>query len=225
MRLNKFVAQATGKSRREADFLISSGRVQIGGKIASVGNQADDSSEISLDGRTLALPSHRTIIMLNKPVGYVSSRSAQSKDAQTLYELLPTELRNLKTVGRLDKNSSGLILLTDDGDFAFKMTHPKFAKTKIYLVQIDLPLEPLHQQMISDIGVNLEDGQSQLFLESLNDEKTSWRVTMHEGRNRQIRRTFRALGYEVTQLHRTNFGDYQLGDLKPGQWKSLETVL
>lgn len=225
MRLNKFVATATGKSRREADLLIASGRVRINEEIAIIGNRAPSDATIYLDNRELRLPTESTVVMLNKPVGYVSSRRAQARDARTLYELLPPELHQLKTVGRLDQNSSGLILLTDDGDFAFRMTHPKFVKTKVYEIQLDHPLEPLHQQMISDFGVELEDGTSKLLLERMDDRRLAWRVTMSEGRNRQIRRTFRALGYTVIRLHRTDFGSFTLGTLKSGQWKKLDKVI
>ncbi|MDR0957266.1 MAG: rRNA pseudouridine synthase, partial [Candidatus Nomurabacteria bacterium] len=224
MRLNKFIARATGKSRREADDLIASGRVRINGKVADLGAQISEpiTAKISLDYKLLSLPSQRTLIMLNKPIGYVSSRRAQAENAKTLYELLPPEFRQLKTVGRLDQDSSGLILLTDDGDFAFQMTHPKFAKTKIYLVQIDKPLAPLHQQMISDFGINLPDGKSRMTLERMDDERRDWIVTMHEGRNRQIRRTFAAVGYTVQKLHRTDFGNYSLENLKLGKYRVLE---
>jgi len=225
MRLNKFIAHASGKSRREADDLIAAGRVLIDGKVAKLGAQLSEnfeSQEVLLDGKKLKLPQKRTLIILHKPVGYVSSRRAQAKNVKTLYELLPAKYQKLKTVGRLDQDSSGLILLTDDGDLAFQMTHPKFVKTKIYLVQIDNPLEPLHQQMIADFGVNLVDGRSQLGLEKLDDTRKNWRVIMSEGRNRQIRRTFSALGYTVTKLHRTNFGNYHLDDLKSGEYKVVE---
>lgn len=237
MRLNKFIARATGKSRREADDLISDGRIKVNNKVARLGQQITEDSVVLLGEKLLILPTERTLVMLNKPIDYVSSRRAQAKNARTLYELLPPKFNTLKTIGRLDQNSSGLILLTDDGDLAFRMTHPKFAKTKIYLVNIDKPLAPLHQQMISDFGVDLADGKSQLLLEEIAPsehsrddvidipERLSWRVTMREGRNRQIRRTFAALGYEVTALHRTDFGNYHLSDLKPGQWKEIENVI
>ena len=159
--------------------------------------------------------------MLNKPVGYVSSRKAQG-EVPTLYELLPEKYQKLKTVGRLDKNSSGLILLTNDGDFAFKHTHPKFYKLKTYLVELDQTLAPLHQQEISDFGIHLEDGLSKLFLTKLDKGRLKWQVEMSEGRNRQIRRTFAALGYKVVKLHRIEFGNYQLGDLKTGEFKLVE---
>ena len=103
------------------------------------------------------------------------------------------------------------------------MTHPKFAKTKIYNATLDHDLAPLHQQMISDYGVNLEDGNSLLQLERANDtNRTDWIVTMKEGRNRQIRRTFERLGYSVISLHRTNFGNYAVGDIKPGEFRIVD---
>jgi pseudouridine synthase len=223
MRLNKFIAHATGLSRRAADNAIAAGQVAVNGAPATLGTTIDaDHDQIKLNQKLLALPQRRTLIMLNKPVGYVSSRRAQARNAKTLYELLPPKLRQLKTVGRLDQDSSGLILLTDDGDLAQQLTHPQYAKTKIYLVTLDRPLTPLQQQMTSDFGVDLPDGKSQLDLEKLDDTRTRWRVTMHEGRNRQIRRTFAALGLTVKKLHRTDFGPYSLGELPRGEWQQLE---
>lgn len=220
MRLNKFIAHATGMARREADEAISNGRISVNGKVANIGQDVDEQSDIvMLDGKQITLPATTTVIMLNKPIGYVCSRNTQAKDAKTVYELLPSDLRQLKTIGRLDKDSSGLILLTDDGDMAHKLTHPSFAKTKEYIIELDHPLAPLHQQMIADFGINLADGPSKLLLERLNDKRTKFRVIMHEGRNRQIRRTFAAMGYQVVSLHRISFGHYQLGDLKSGNYK------
>ncbi|HEY5806299.1 MAG TPA: ribosomal large subunit pseudouridine synthase B, partial [Candidatus Saccharimonadales bacterium] len=100
------------------------------------------------------------------------------------------------------------------------LTHPKYQKTKIYEVELAKPLQPLHRQMISDHGIQLDDGPSKLLLERLEDNNDkAWRVTMQEGRNRQIRRTFAALSYKVTKLHRTHFGGYKLGPLRSGQQK------
>lgn len=221
MRLNKYIALATGVSRREADDLIASGVVAVNGEQAKLGEPVDENAKVAVRGQLVQLPESRTVIVLNKPVGYVCSRNAQAKGVQTVYALLPDKYKKLKTIGRLDKDSSGLIMLTDDGDLAFRLTHPKFAKTKQYLVTIDKALEPLHQQMINDFGVNLSDGRSQLGLEKLNDNRREWRVVMHEGRNRQIRRTFAALGYTVIKLHRTNFDNISLSGLKPGKFIEL----
>lgn len=222
MRLNKFLAERLGISRRDADNLIDSGRVKVDGVIAKLGMQVLEAQDILVDNKKVDFSHQYTYLMLNKPRGYVSSRRQQG-NTPTLYELLPEKWQALKTVGRLDKDSSGLILLTDDGNFAFEMTHPKFFKIKTYIVELDHAIAPLHQQMISDIGITLPDGVSKLFLTKLPDENgqitgKNLQVEMSEGRNRQIRRTFAALGYEVTTLHRIEFGKYQLGDLKPGQY-------
>ena len=218
MRINKYIAGATGISRRMADKAVTSGRVEINGQSATAGSDVLETDVVKLDGRVVTQPVTLTTVMFNKPVGYVVSREGQG--SKTIYEILPAEYRLLKPLGRLDKNSSGLLLLTNDGNLANGLTHPRYAKTKIYQVTLGKPLVPLHQQMINDHGINLEDGNSQLQLERLIDgDDTKWRVTMREGRNRQIRRTFESLNYYVAGLHRTNFGEYQLGELAPGQTK------
>ena len=209
-RLNKFLALQLGISRRQADDLISAGKVAINEKTAKLGARFLKDDKITLGNKIISkTPEEKIYLLLNKPRGYVCSRKRQG-DNETIYSILPKKYHNLKPVGRLDKDSSGLILLTNDGDFAFRMTHPKFRKIKEYLVKINVPLEPLHQQMIADFGVNLPDGKSQLGLERLDDSRKFWRVSMSEGRNRQIRRTFAALGYTVVYLHRTVFGIYRL---------------
>lgn len=230
-----------GISRREADNLIAAGRIEINGAVAGLGQRVDLSDEVCYNGGIGALGLSKNAesllvekdgkwliptgvdyvyLALNKPVGYVCSRRSQD-DMPTVYELLPEEYRNLKTVGRLDKDSEGLILLTNDGDFAFQMTHPSFVKTKVYEVELDHALEPLHQQMIADFGVEIGDGVSRLGLMRLDDSRKSWRVEMSEGRNRQIRRTFGALGYTVVKLKRMSFGRYELAGLKTGEWTKV----
>lgn len=221
MRINKFVAAASGVSRRQADQLINSGRVTINGQPISLGQTVSDGDQVRLDNQRLQLPTTNTVILLNKPVGYVCSRNGQG--SQTIYDLLPAELHQLKPVGRLDKASSGLLIMTDNGQLAYELTHPKFQKLKIYQISLDHDLEPLHQQMINDIGIQLEDGLSQLQLERLSEtNRTDWQVTMSQGRNRQIRRTFASLGYEVIKLHRTNFGSYSINDIPSGQYRRAE---
>jgi len=217
IRLNKHLALQLGISRREADELIERGQVTIDGTVATLGARFTSGSSIAVKGKEVASGTAFQYLMLHKPTGYVCSRRAQG-DNPTIYSLLPPQYHSLKPVGRLDKDTSGLILLTNDGDFAFRMTHPKFAKVKIYKARLDRDLEPLHQQMVSDYGVHLEDGPSKLSLERLDETgRTDWQITMHEGRNRQIRRTFSSLGYEVVKLHRTSFGNYTLGDLPVGE--------
>lgn len=220
-RLNKYLAFQLGVSRREADNAIAAGHVKINGSPAILGGRFENGDTITFKGKALTERVSYTYLALNKPIGYVSSRKQQG-DNPTLYSLIPEKFHNLKPVGRLDKDSSGLLLLTDDGDFAYSMTHPKFYKVKTYEVALDTPLQPLHQQMISDFGIELEDGPSKLSLEKRDDSGKSWLVTMHEGRNRQIRRTFSSLGYTVVELHRISFGIYALDGLKPGEFSQID---
>ena len=221
LRLNKYLALSLGISRREADNLIDNGKVTINNDKATLGARFVMGDKISVNGKLITGETKYEYVALHKPTEYVCSRRQQG-ETPTIYDLLPNNLHHLKTVGRLDRDSSGLILLSNDGDFTFHMTHPSFIKAKIYKVRLDRDLEPLHQQMISDYGVNLEDGISKLSLEKMNEtDRRDWIVTMHEGRNRQIRRTFNSLGYTVKKLHRTNFGNYALGDIKPGEYKII----
>ena len=214
-RLNKHLALVLGLSRREADDLIAQGRVTVNGMPAILGTSVTKNDVVAVNDKQVTAQPAYQYVALHKPVGYVCSRRAQG-DNPTVYDLLPSEMATLKPVGRLDKDSSGLILLTNDGDFAHQMTHPSFRKVKIYEATLNHALEPLHQQMISDYGVEIGDGVSKLGLEKQDDTRLKWIVTMSEGRNRQIRRTFTALGYEVTGLHRTTFGQFSLGDLATG---------
>ena len=218
MRLNKFVALSLGVSRRKADELIEQGKILVNSDRAVLGRQISQSDTVLYNSRELYIQPKK-LILLHKPVGYLCSRASQG-GVPTIYELLPTSLHHLKPVGRLDKDSSGLILLTTDGDFAHQMTHPSFYKIKRYLVTLDQPLQPLHRQMINDFGVQLPDGPSRLTLERQHDgDDRRWIVQMSEGRNRQIRRTFAALGYTVKKLHRTDFGNYSLGGMKRGEFQ------
>jgi len=221
VRLNKYLALHKGVSRREADNLISTGNVSINGEMAAIGSRVAPGDTVTVDGETIDDTTAYQYIMLHKPVGYVCSRLAQG-DNPTIYSLLPEKYHALKSVGRLDRDTSGLIILTNDGDFAQQMTHPKFYKIKRYIVSLDHDLQPLHHQMINDIGVNLDDGKSQLTLERHTEGNSrDWVITMSEGRNRQIRRTFDALGYTVVKLHRTDFGNYTLGDLPSGKFQEV----
>jgi 23S rRNA pseudouridine2605 synthase len=219
-RLNKYLALALGVSRREADDLIVSKKVQVNDEIAILGTTVTGSSIVSVNGKVITTTPAFQYVALHKPVGYVCSRKPQG-DNPTIYSLLPADMAALKLVGRLDKDSSGIILLTNDGDFAHHMTHPSFKKIKVYEVELSKPLAPLHQQMISDYGVEIGDGVSKLMLERIDDSRLQWTVTMHEGRNRQIRRTFSALGYDVKTLHRTHFGTHRLEDLAVGTYQSV----
>jgi 23S rRNA pseudouridine2605 synthase len=220
-RLNKFIASQLSLGRRAADDLIVGGKVTVNNAVAKLGARFKPGDVVKVSGQTLSnLPQGFLYLLMNKPVGYVCSRRQQG-DTPTIYSLLPAKYQHLKTVGRLDKDSSGLILLTNDGDLAHRLTHPSFTKVKKYQVSLNKPLQPLHHQMINDHGIDLPDGRSKFQLERLKEgDSSKWQVTMHEGRNRQIRRTFLALGYVVTNLHRTQFGPWQESQL--GKAKILE---
>ena len=207
MRLNKFIANATSLSRREADEAIEAGRVELDGSKATIGDKYYEGASVFLDKKLLESREF-LYVLLNKPIGYVSSRRQQG-DSPTLYELLPKKYQHLNPAGRLDADSRGLILMTNDGDYANQLTHPSSQKTKRYIVQLDSKLTKEHVEQLNS-GVELEDGTSKLSV-SLTDD--GYEVVMHEGRNRQIRRTFDALGYAVTDLNRVEFGPYTIDDL------------
>jgi pseudouridine synthase len=214
-RINKFVAQTTGLSRRRADILIARSSVTINGRVAKTGEKVNNQDIVRLNGQLLKLQAN-LLVMLNKPTGYICSRVSQG--APTVYKLLPTKYADLKLVGRLDKDSSGLLLLTNDGNLALQLTHPRYCKIKSYLVELDKPLMPGDEKHILK-GIKLEDGLSKLELKRLNNKL--WQVSMREGRNRQIRRTFDFLGYKVITLHRQTIGKYNLGNLEVGHYKVI----
>lgn len=210
MRINKYIAQATGMSRRAADATMEWSRVTVNGQPVTAGFDVQPTDQVILDGKIIKPVETFTTIILNKPVGYVVSRDGQG--SKTIYDLLPESLHHLKPVGRLDKTSSGLLLLTNDGELANTLTHPSYSKQKVYEVELYIPLKPADKQHIEQ-GVKLEDGISKLQLDGSGKQ---WTVTMHEGRNRQIRRTFGELGYTLAKLHRVTFGDYILKGTAPG---------
>ena len=218
VRLNKHLAHTLGISRREADIAISQGRVVVNGKRVELGIVVQpDRDKITLDENSVSTAKKKyTYLLMNKPVSYVCSRKQQDA-SPTIYALLPRQYHALKVAGRLDKDSCGLILLTDDGDTIFKLTHPKFKKDKVYHVALNKPLTPVDRKRIES-GLELEDGISQLKIDELKKgngiQRNRYQVIMHEGRNRQIRRTFKQLGYTVTFLERQSFGKYNLDQIK-----------
>lgn len=202
-------------SRRAADMAVAAGRVALNGTVAVAGAGVTEGDTVQLDNVRLQLPVYRTI-MLHKPVGYVTSRRQQGT-APTVYELLPDKLHDLKPVGRLDKDSSGLLLLTNNGRLAQELQHPSRGKWKRYSVELDRPLEGADRRRLT-AGIKLKDGISRL---RLSGGGRSLIVQLQEGRNRQIRRSFAAAGYSVKKLHRTTFGRVLLGDLAAGKWREL----
>lgn len=215
MRINRFVATASGISRRHADNLIAEGRIKVNGHLATTGQDVEPDQIVTLDSKELTLPETITIA-INKPVGIVVSRLGQG--APTIYSLLPEQYASLKPIGRLDKDSSGLILMSNDGQLIQSLAHPSFNKQKVYELTLDRSLAGLDKQKVMN-GVKLDDGISKLNILEYSNKHIM--LSMEEGRNRQIRRTFKALGYEVMSLNRLAFGKYKLENLRPGQYRSL----
>lgn len=210
MRINKYIAQNSKLSRRQADSAISEGRVLIDSQPAKIGDDVNenDSHEISIDGAIIAMAKKQvTTILVNKPVGYVCSRDGQG--SPSIYSLIERKHHDLNIAGRLDKDSSGLVLMTNDGDLLFKLTHPGNNKDKVYEVMINKSLKTDEmKQLVS--GVDIGDERPSKFKNIKRIDNNSYEIVLSEGRNRQIRRTFEALGLRVKKLHRTQIGDYYI---------------
>lgn len=215
MRLNQYLAKHTELSRRSADTAIADGRVVVNGKLPEVGQQFNEDDVVELDGQPL-VKLKTTTIMLNKPIKTICSKIQQG-NVQTVYNLLPPELQHLTYVGRLDKDTSGLLIMSNDGDLIQAVTHPSHNVDKVYEAQLP---RPLRDQDLRELqaGVMLEDGISKL---EVSGKGRNWTIKIHEGRNRQIRRTFEKLGYELDRLHRSKIGRLTLGHLKTGEYKEI----
>jgi 23S rRNA pseudouridine2605 synthase len=215
MRLNQYLAHATGLSRRRADQLIAAGQVTVDDRPAQIGQQVGAGQRVNLDGQEVQAQDYQTI-MLHKPAGYITSRQQQGA-APTIYQLLPPELHQLKPIGRLDKDSSGLLLLTSDGQLAQRLGHPSAGKWKRYHITVDRALSETELAALRQ-GVKLDDGLSRL---DITPTGKGYEVRLQEGRNRQIRRSLAAVGRRVLLLHRYQVGELELGRLAPGAWREL----
>jgi pseudouridine synthase len=217
MRINKYVAQATGLGRRKADKLILEGKLTVNGERANLGHHVENGDIIKLGANIIELPKNHTTLILNKPVGYVCSRDGQG--SRTIYDLIPEEFRQLKSIGRLDKDSSGILVLTDDGELSQKLSHPSFNKQKIYEVRLKRELTPEEKVKIETGQIRLDKKPSILKIKNI--KNSSYQITLAEGRNRQIRRTFEKLNIEVSLLNRIQFGPHKLRDLKNQVWSKI----
>jgi 23S rRNA pseudouridine2605 synthase len=217
MRLNKFLAENTELSRRKADNAIENGRVKINGTVATLGQAVNEVDAVSLDGNLVAVKQTKesVTLLLHKPIGYVCSKNGQG--SKTVYDLLPEEYKQLNIAGRLDKDSSGLVLLTNDGTLLNEVTHPSSKKEKIYEVIIDKEIDSAHRKLLLN-GTDIGDERPSKFKFLKKISGTTYEVVIEEGRNRQIRRTFEALDYKIIKLHREQIGKYKLEKLKPKEY-------
>ena len=221
-RLQKILSNYGVASRRKAEQMIIDRRVRVNGNTASLGDVADDEEDvIEVDGVRLKRQPARVVLMLNKPRGYVCTLSDE-KGRKNVAELVSGCGARVYPVGRLDLNSEGLLLLTNDGELANRLTHPKKEVDKVYLVWISQYIPGCEDSIASPIEI---DGRptSPAKVEKLRQEGETalLRITIHEGRNRQIRRLCERANVTVTRLRRVAEGSLQLGDLKPGQWRVL----
>jgi 23S rRNA pseudouridine2605 synthase len=223
VRLQKFLAEAGVASRRAAERLIVTGRVGVNGKPATtLGTKVDPAhDDISVDGSPVKRR-RKLYVALNKPKGYISTRSDPEK-RRIITDLLPPEWRNVYPVGRLDHDTEGLIFLTNDGDFALRLTHPRYGTRKIYEATVEGRLESQHVGRLTEGLVH--DGEqlkaSRARLVSANNTRSVIEIELMEGKNREIRRMFEALGFEVSRLRRTQIGRIKLGELPKGKWRTL----
>ena len=221
-RLQKILSNYGVASRRKAEQMILDRRVRVNGNTASLGDAADDEEDvIEVDGVRLKRQPARIVLMLNKPRGYVCTLSDE-KGRKNVAELVSGCGARVYPVGRLDLNSEGLLLLTNDGELANRLTHPKKEVDKVYLVWLSHYIPGCEASIASPIEI---DGRptSPAKVEKLRQEGETalLRITIHEGRNRQIRRLCERANVTVTRLRRVAEGSLQLGDLKPGQWRVL----
>jgi len=212
MRLNKFLAEHTDLSRRSADTAIANGRVRVNGSTAILGLPVEKTDVIELDGQTIVSSAPKIVtILLHKPAGYVCSKNGQG--SKTVYDLLPKAYESLNIAGRLDKDSSGLVVMTNDGSLLNELTHPSNNKEKAYIVSIDKILWPEDQKKLLS-GTDIGDKRPSKFKRMKKQSEKTYEIVLGEGRNRQIRRAFEALGYDVIRLHREQLGRFRLGKLK-----------
>lgn len=223
-RLQKFMAEAGVASRRACEELIRQGRVTVNGETASLGRSVEpEQDRVELDGKPVQKEQRRTVILLYKPRGVVSTSSDPEgrRTVQDYFREIPERLYN---VGRLDLNSEGLLLMTNDGALANRLTHPRYGVEKTYYAVCDGRLTASEAAKLTN-GIELEDGVTAPArvdaVRTTQRGDTSFLITIHEGRNRQIRRMLEAVGHRTLRLKRERFGPLSLGALAPGEWRKL----
>jgi pseudouridine synthase len=217
MRLNAWLARAGVASRRKADELIKAGRVTVNGEPGQLNTFVQSTDDVRLDGELLA-KQRLAYVLLHKPAGVVTTAS-DPQGRKTVIDLVEHGSR-VVPVGRLDADTTGALLLTNDGELAHRLAHPKYEVDKVYEVETwqqptDAQLEQLRN------GVELDDGPTSP-AEARRIDGARIELTIHEGRNRQVRRMFEGVGHRVKALHRSRYGPLTLEGLEPGQWRELE---
>lgn len=223
MRLNKFLATAGVASRRSADELIKLGQIKVNGKVVKeMGVKVDiDKDVVTVNGRKVELAPKTVTYLLNKPRGVISTAD-DPEHRKTVLDLVPKTPR-VFPCGRLDENTMGLVILTNDGNLCYQLTHPKFEHKKEYIVHGRSKTPEAALDIIRN-GVRLADGPIKvdaLEVIRISKDKVEFKVTIHEGRNHLVRRLCAAVGIELDNLTRVRVGDYELGDLEPGKYRTV----
>lgn len=224
MRLNKYLSHCGVSSRRQADEMIAAGRVNVNGKLINqLGTVIDeDNDEVQVDGHPVKLPDDKSYVVLNKPKGYISSL-VDKYNRPTVIDLIKGVNARVYPIGRLDLDTEGIIILTDDGELAFRLAHPKFEIKKAYIVTIKgyFPSEFITK---FEEGITLEDGSvargKGKFISS-HEEYSVIQLELTEGKKREIRRMLSQLGYHVKHLKRIRFADISCEGMRTGSWRYL----
>ncbi len=216
LRLQAFLARAGVGSRRKAEALILSGRVRVNGEVAQLGQKVGPKDRVEVDGEEVRLP-QRVVLALHKPRGYTTTRH-DPHAKRTVFDLLPP-IPGLHPVGRLDRDSEGLLLLTNDGDLTLRLTHPRYGVRKVYRVWTEKGTLPPRVCRLLERGVELEDGPARAL--KARPAPGGGILVLAEGRKREVRRMLKRVGYPVRRLLRLKVGPIPLGDLPPGGWRPL----
>ena len=226
MRLNRYLALCGLVSRRKCEAIILEGRVAVNGrKVLELATFVDPRKDrVTVDGKPVKPPEKHTYLLINKPPGYLTTAS-DPRGRPTVMELAPPSGNRLYPVGRLDADTRGLLLLTDDGKLAFRIAHPRYGVNKKYLALVEGRPTKKSLDALRN-GVELDDGPTRpakVQLVSRSGETSKIEITIHEGRKRQVRRMLEAVGHPVISLQRTGIAFLELGDLKQGSWRRLKS--
>ncbi|MFM8437845.1 MAG: pseudouridine synthase [Candidatus Kapaibacterium sp.] len=220
LRLNKFLADAGIASRRSADELIEAGVVKVNGVVVTEqGTKVQPADLVTVRGEPVSYIKHLTYLVLNKPKDHITTTSDE-KGRKTVMDLIPLKQR-LYPVGRLDRNTTGALIITNDGELATRLMHPKYGIEREYVVGLDKRLTSEHAKSIAN-GVTLEDGTTGPAEVLINPEdRTEIRIILREGKNREVRRLFEHFGYEVLRLHRVRYAHVTVTGLSRGEYRHL----